>query len=200
MPPRTRELSVAASSSASGRYLEERKDLRFQAPLEVEARVVERGSKNSLSVFLPWALAAAFAAAAGALALRARTPQTARLLTRSALLPADGSTYSFGGQPAGTAERLSGRDASRVGTAGEGRCHAALGSCACLGRLERAARDGERVLSLLVAGREVDRLRTPRVAAAGGPPLTLCDAPYGKGVNRGATRGRFCSRRATTRA
>ena len=35
----------------------------------------ERGSKNSLSLFLPWVLAAAFAAAAGALALRARAPR-----------------------------------------------------------------------------------------------------------------------------
>ena len=34
----------------------------------------ERGSKKFLSVFLPWAIAAAFAAAAGALALRARAP------------------------------------------------------------------------------------------------------------------------------
>ena len=37
--------------------------------------VRERGSKTFFSLFLPWAIAAAFAAAAGALALRARAPQ-----------------------------------------------------------------------------------------------------------------------------
>jgi Tol biopolymer transport system component len=57
---------------------------------------VVRGSKTSLSVLLPWALAAACAAAAGALALRARPPQApaASSLTGS-LLPPDGWSFDW---------------------------------------------------------------------------------------------------------
>jgi serine/threonine protein kinase len=53
--------------------------------------VSARGSKRFLSIFLPWALAAAFAAAAGALALRARAPETA--VVRAKIAPPEGTNF-----------------------------------------------------------------------------------------------------------
>ena len=59
-------------------------------------------------------------------------------------------------------------------------------------------------LSILVAGREVDRLLRRRKAEArrglqAARLSPFARRPYGKGRKHGARRGRFCSRRATTR-
>jgi serine/threonine-protein kinase len=50
---------------------------------------VERGGKKNLSIFLPWAIAAACAAAAGALALRARAPQRSSAIQGQILLSSE---------------------------------------------------------------------------------------------------------------
>ena len=70
------ELSAAGTSSSSSQFTFEANPAAPSPTVASAERTNrERGSKKSLSVFLPWALAAAFAAAAGALALRARAPQ-----------------------------------------------------------------------------------------------------------------------------
>jgi serine/threonine protein kinase len=78
------ELAAAASpsfasavgSSASGYSpFEEKRPGASPDVASAERTSRERGSKKSFSFFLPWAIAAAFAAAAGTLVLRARAPE-----------------------------------------------------------------------------------------------------------------------------
>jgi serine/threonine protein kinase len=92
------ESSAAASSSASGRLPFEG-NLSSPSPTEGRSDVtrLERGSKKVFSVYFAWAIAAAFAAAAGALALRARAPQApfASASLTASLLPLDGWSFDF---------------------------------------------------------------------------------------------------------
>ena len=62
---------------------------------------VERGSRDLLSLYLPWAFAAAFAAAAGVLVLRARAPQAGSVLTWHRLSFENGTVLSAGFGSAG---------------------------------------------------------------------------------------------------
>ncbi len=70
------ELSAGGASSFSGQLpFEEKTAVPSPTAGRSDGTRVERGSKKFLSVILPWAIAAACAAAAGALALRARAPR-----------------------------------------------------------------------------------------------------------------------------
>ncbi len=183
------ELSTASAASASAQLpFEENLHPALPSPTAASAARAsrERGSKKSLSVFLPWVLAAAFAAAAGALALRARAPQAARLLARSALLPPDGATFSFGGTQPGPPSVSP--DGTRIVSAARRQDGStqlwvrslASDAWAALPGTEKGSYpfwspDGKSI-GFFADG------KLKRVDAGGGPPLTLCDAPFGKGA------------------
>ncbi len=81
---------LAATASSSGQLpFEEKTAVPSPTVGRRDATRVARGSKNSLSLFLPWVIAAAFAAAAGALALRARARQTVPSIRGQILLSSD---------------------------------------------------------------------------------------------------------------
>ena len=93
---------LAGTPSFSGQLpFEEKTEAPNPTGASAERASRERGSKRNLSLFLPWAIAAAFAAAAGALALRARAPQApAQSNLTASLLPPEGWTFDpLGGPP-----------------------------------------------------------------------------------------------------
>jgi eukaryotic-like serine/threonine-protein kinase len=176
--------SATGASSASG-----------QSPFEEKAAVpsptvgrsdetrVERGSKKILSLVLPWAIAAAFAAAAGALALRSRAPE--QRVFRSALPPPEGTTFWLESNGPGPA--VVSPDGRQVAfTAADGAGKVNLYVRGLDSREARALSGAEgaqypfwspdgRALGFFVAG----KLKT--IEVAGGSPLALCAAPEGKG-------------------
>ena len=90
------ELGAAAASSSARLPFEENLHPAAQSPTggRSDGARVERGSKKPLSLFLPWAVAAAFAAAAGGagvLALRARAPEGR--VVRAKIPAPDGTTF-----------------------------------------------------------------------------------------------------------
>ena len=87
------EIEAAPWSAAASSPFEENSQTASPGPTAGRSDVtrVSRGSRASFSLVLPWALAAAFAAVAGALALRARAPQApAAASLTSELLPPEG--------------------------------------------------------------------------------------------------------------
>ena len=89
------ELSAAGTSSSSGQLpFKEKTALPSPTVGRSDATKHERGSKNSL--YLSWVIAAAFAAAAGALALRARAPRTGTALAWHRLTFESGMVLSAG--------------------------------------------------------------------------------------------------------
>jgi Tol biopolymer transport system component len=137
------------------------------------------GGRTSLSVFLPWALAAVFAVAAGALALRARAPHTPAPVTRFELRPPDGTSFSNA-----LALSADGRQVAFTATDDKG-----------VERLYVRALD--EVQARVLSGTEGARFpfwspdgsaigffsqeRLMRVASSGGTVLTLCPAADGRG-------------------
>ncbi len=170
----------SARASATGSFTFE-ENPRSPSPTgaSAERAVRERGSKKFLSVFLPWALAAAFAAAAGALALRARAPHAPAPVIRFELRPPEGTSFSTS-----LALSADGRQLAFNATDEKG-----------VERLYVRALD--QVQARVLPGTEGARFpfwspdgsaigffsqeRLMRVAASGGAVLTLCPAPDGRG-------------------
>ncbi len=94
------EIGVGPSSAGHSTF-EEKTALPGPTAGRSDVTRLERGSKKFLSVYFAWVLAAACAAAAGALALRARAPQApaASGLTASLLSPEGWSFDSLSGPP-----------------------------------------------------------------------------------------------------
>ena len=92
---------IAGSGSSSAFTFEEKSASPSPTAGRSASASRERGSRSLLSVLLPWVIAAAFAALAGALALRARAPQApaASILTSSVLPPEGWSFDSLSGPP-----------------------------------------------------------------------------------------------------
>ena len=84
------EEEIGGSAGSSGQLpFEEKTAAPSPTVASVERTSRERGSKRSL--YLPWAIAAAFAAAAGALALRARAPE--EHVYRATINPPEGTVF-----------------------------------------------------------------------------------------------------------
>ncbi len=139
----------------------------------------ERGSRKSLSVVLPWVIAAAFAAAAGALALRARAPRVPAPVTRFEMRAPDGTSLSNsfalspdGRQLAFTAVDVKGSERLYVRALDQLEPRLLTGTEGA--RFPFWAPDGS-----AIAFFAQDKLM--RVASSGGPVLTLCSAPDGRG-------------------
>jgi eukaryotic-like serine/threonine-protein kinase len=174
---------LAGLAGASGQFPFEEKTA---APSPTRGRSASEASArtNRKSLYLSWAIAAAFAAAAAALALRARAPQ-AGLLARSALLPPEGATFSFGGRQPGPPSVSP--DGARVVSAArrsDGVTQLWIRSLASDAWVGLPGTENGSYPFWSPEGRSIaffadGKLR--RVEAAGGPPLTLCDAPFGKG-------------------
>jgi len=139
----------------------------------------EPGSKKSLSVFLPWAIAAACAAAAGALALRARAPRAPASVVQFEVRVPEGA--SFGNSMALSPD---GRRLAFVATDEKD--------------VERLyVRSFDSVAVQLLPGTEGARFpfwspdgtsiayftgdRLARISVAGGPPQTICPVTDGRG-------------------
>ncbi len=148
---------------------------------------VERGSKKNLSFFLPWALAAAFAAAAGALALRARAPE-ARVV-RARITPPEGASFWL--EPNGPGPAVvspDGRKVAFTAADGAGKVNLYVRSLDAsepqmLGGTEGAQypfwSPDSRAIGFFTPG----KLKT--VDLVGGSPLTLCPVSEGKGGSWG---------------
>ena len=175
------ELGVA---SASGTFTVEEKPANpSPTAASAERASRERGSRNSLSVLLPWAVAAAFAAAAGALALKARAPEGG--VVRAKIPAPDGTTFWLEANGPGPAV---------VSPDGRQIAFTAADSAGKFNLFVRALDAPEaRMLSGTESaqypfwspdGRSIGffspgKLKT--IDLAGGSPLTLCAAAEGKG-------------------
>ncbi len=85
------ELKAAGASRSSGQFpFEEKTAVPSPTVASAEGTSRERGSKRSL--YLSWAVAAAFAAAAGVLALRARAPEVR--VYRATINPPEGTVFA----------------------------------------------------------------------------------------------------------
>jgi Tol biopolymer transport system component len=135
--------------------------------------------------YLPWGIAAAGVAAALAIGLRARVPAPAGVLVRASLPPPADNIFAFGGRQPGPPSVSP--DGSRVVTAatrsdgGTQLWVRALGSEAWTalpgtdnGSYPFWSPDGKSI-GFFADG------KLKRVGSAGGPAITLGDAPYGKG-------------------
>ena len=177
------EIGASVATSATVRLPFE-ENLQASAPSPTVGRSDEanrgRGSKNALSVFLPWALAAVFAAAAGALALRARAPQRAMVVQCQILLSSeelmDGGGAAVVVSPDGTQLAFVTRGP-----------HARL----YLRRLDRLVpvevpeSDGALSPFFSPDGRWIgffSKGKLRKAPVSGGAPSTICDAPLPRGA------------------
>ena len=175
------EVSAAGTSASASAHspFEETTAVRNPTGGQSAPAVSARGRKKFLAVFLPWAVAAACAAAAGALALRARVPRHDGAVLQFELRPPDGTSV-------GNSLALSpdGRRVAFVATDEKGVDRLTVRSFETLAPLAFAGTDGARFPFWSPDGKSIaffmgDRL--VRVSASGGPPQTICTAPDGRG-------------------
>ncbi len=144
---------------------------------------VERGSRKSLSLYLPWALAAAFAAAAGALALNARAPEGA--VVRAKIPPPDGTTFWLEANGPGPAVvSPDGRQIAFTAADSAGKFNLYVRAldapeARMLSGTESAQYPFWSADSRSLGFFSPGKLKT--IDLAGGSPLTLCAAAEGKG-------------------
>ena len=175
------ELSAAGSSSASSPSAQLPFEEKTALPSPTVGRnapaASARGSRNSL--YFSWAIAAAFAAAAGALALRARAPRPDARVVQFEVRAAEGG--SFGNSMALSPD---GRRLAFIGTDEKDVERLYVRSFDSVGVQLLAGTEGARFPFWSPDGTAIafftgDRLA--RVSAAGGPPLTICPATDGRG-------------------
>ncbi len=178
------ELSAAgAATSSSSLPFEEKTALPSPAVASTERTRLERGNKKSFSLFLPWAIAAAFAAAAGALALRARAPGAP--VVRARISPPEGTSFWLESNTPGPAiVSPDGKSVAFSAADGVGKVNLYVrpldaAEARVLPNTEGAQypfwSPDSRSLGFFVPG----KLKT--IGVADGSVLTLCPAPEGKG-------------------
>ncbi len=172
------ELEEMSAPGASGTFtFEEKQAVPSHTGAGAERTSRERGSRKSL--YLSWAIAAAFAAAAGALALRARVPRAPAPVVQFEVRVPEGATF-------GNSMALSpdGRRLAFVATDEKDVDRLYVRSFDTIGAQVLAGTEGARFPFWSPDGASIayftgDRLA--RVATAGGPPLTICPVTDGRG-------------------
>ena len=144
-----------------------------------------RSGKKSLSVFLPWLLAAAFAAALGALALRARAPEAA--VVRAKIPPPEGTTFWLEANGPGPAVIApDGKQIAFTAVDAAGKVNLYVRALDALEARVLSGAEGaqypfwshdSRSLGFFTQG----KLKT--IDVAGGSPLVICNAAEGKGAS-----------------
>ena len=140
---------------------------------------MREGGKKFLSLFLPWALAAAFAAAAGALALRARAPGRDAGVVQFEVRPPEGGTF-------GAAMALSpdGRRLVFVACDEKDVDRLYIRSFDSVAVQALAGTEGARFPFWSPDGASIGYFtgdRLARVSASGGPSQTICQVTDGRG-------------------
>jgi eukaryotic-like serine/threonine-protein kinase len=169
----------AASSATSSFTFEEKTSVPSPTVGRSGPASSARGSKKFLSGFLPWAVAAAFAAAAGALALRARAPKEPAPVLQFEIRAPEGTTLANS-----VALSPDGRRVAFTATDDKSVDRLYVRSFESLAATPFPGTEGARFPFWSPDGRSLaffmgDRL--VRVSAGGGPPQTICPAVDGRG-------------------
>jgi serine/threonine protein kinase len=181
------EASLASGSGArSGRPFTFGEKIPAPGPTVASAERAKRVRGSKTALYLPWALAAALAAATGGLALRARAPSSARILRSAIVLP---SGFALDSENTSLALSPDGRSLALAGSGADGKRRLFVRALDSAAVQPLEGTDDATYPFWSPDGRSLgffaDR-KLKRITISGGTPQTICDAQDGRGGSWGS--------------